>query len=162
MPVSCSVHGCTNRQIRGCSQHFFKFPLKDSNKLQLWIDAVKRKGFNPNNSSRVCSDHFLRSDFVAKPGGSYKLMLKNESVPSLLMSGSLEPPKKVFNTEIIHETQLQSTSMTITPDLNTTILKSQESIESVAIDLSITSTPPNINLTPIKTPHSISPLLKTP
>ncbi|KAF0691310.1 THAP domain-containing protein 1-like, partial [Aphis craccivora] len=47
------------------------------------------------------------SDFVAKPGGSYKLMLKNESVPSLRMSGSLEPPKKVFNTETIHETPLQ-------------------------------------------------------
>jgi len=46
---------------------------------------------------------------VAKPGGSYKLMLKNESVPSLRMSGSLEPPKKVFNTETIHETPLQST-----------------------------------------------------
>eukprot|EP00102_Acyrthosiphon_pisum_P022252 XP_016659462.1 PREDICTED: THAP domain-containing protein 1-like [Acyrthosiphon pisum] len=114
MPVSCSVHGCTNRQIRGCSQHFFKFPLKDLNKLQLWIDAVKRKGFIPNNSSRVCSDHFLRSEFVVRPGGSYKLMLKGESVPSLLMSGSLEPPKKLCNIETIHETPLQSTSMTIT------------------------------------------------
>ncbi|XP_029345905.1 THAP domain-containing protein 1-like [Acyrthosiphon pisum] len=145
MPVSCSVHGCTNRQIRGCSQHFFKFPLKDLNKLQLWIDAVKRKGFIPNNSSRVCSDHFLRSEFVVRPGGSYKLMLKGESVPSLLMSG-----------------KYQYDNYTFTPNLNPTILKSQESIDSVAIDLSITKTPPNVNLTPIKTPHYISPLLKTP
>uniref|UniRef100_A0A2S2NEK3 THAP-type domain-containing protein n=1 Tax=Schizaphis graminum TaxID=13262 RepID=A0A2S2NEK3_SCHGA len=139
-----------------------RFPLKDPNKLQLWIDAVKRKGFNPNNSSRVCNDHFLRSDFIPRPGGSYKLMLKGESVPSLLMSGSLEPPKKICNIETIYETPLQSTSMTITPNFNPTILKSQESIESVAIDLSVTSTPPNVSLTPIKTPHSISPLLKTP
>jgi len=139
-----------------------RFPLKDPNKLQLWVDAVKRKGFNPNNSSRVCSDHFLRSDFVARPGGSYKLKLKDESVPSLLMSRSLEPPKKCCNIEIIHETPLQGTSMTTTHNLNPTVLKSQESVEPVAIDLSLTSAPPNVNLTPIKTPHSISPLLKTP
>ncbi|XP_022177501.1 THAP domain-containing protein 1-like [Myzus persicae] len=162
MPVSCSVHKCTNRQIRGCSKHFFKFPLKDPYKLQLWIDAVKRKGFNPNNSSRVCSDNFLSSDFVPRPGGSYKLMLKGESVPSLLMSGSLEPPKKTCNIETIHKTPLQSTNMTITPNLNPTILKSQEFIESVTIDLSVTTSPPNVSLTPIKTPHSISPLLMTP
>ncbi|KAF0754228.1 THAP domain-containing protein 1-like [Aphis craccivora] len=48
----------------------YRFNLKDLNKLQLWIDTVKRKGFNLNNSSRVCSDHFFCSDFVAKPGGS--------------------------------------------------------------------------------------------
>lgn len=127
---------------------------------------MKRKGFDPNISSRVCSDHFLRTDFVDKPKESYKLTLKNEAVPSLYMSGRYDPPKKMCNIETItHDRLLQSSSMTNTTDLNSTILISQESIETVSIsDSSIISTAPNINLTPIKTPYSLdlSPLLKTP
>lgn len=68
----------------------------------------------------------------------------------------------VENLKLFMKHHYRVTCMTVTPNLNPTVLKSQESVEPVAIDLSVTSAPLNVNLTPIKTPHSISPLLKTP
>ena len=45
--------------------------------------AINRQGFIPKKSSRICNIHFLKTDFVDSPGGSYKLKLKPNTVPSV-------------------------------------------------------------------------------
>ena len=56
-----------------CIIIFYRFPMNDQSKLELWVKAVGRKGFIPNKNSRLCHEHFKTSDFYENPGGSYKL-----------------------------------------------------------------------------------------
>lgn len=79
----------------------FRFPLSDAEKLQLWLKAIGRKGFEPNSGSRLCSDHFKQSDFYENPGGSYKLTLKNDAIPSIFQFSvhSTLLPTKLFSSE---------------------------------------------------------------
>ena len=58
MVKSCSAVGCTNRFSKGCSLSFFRFP-KDSERLRLWLAAMKRKEWVPNKNSWICSVHFV-------------------------------------------------------------------------------------------------------
>ncbi|XP_022182697.1 THAP domain-containing protein 1-like [Myzus persicae] len=84
MVVSCSVSGCVNRRQKGSNVHFFSFPLKNPERNQLWITAIRRKGFVPTKNSCICSEHFVQSDYDLKPGGSYKLYLKETAIPSMI------------------------------------------------------------------------------
>jgi len=101
MPTTCSAHRCTNRAKSGSNIHFFRFPLSDSERLKGWLNAIGRKGFLPNAGSRLCSDHFKRSDFYDNPGGSYKLTLKNDAIPSVFEPSvhSTLLPTKLFSNE---------------------------------------------------------------
>lgn len=45
--------------------------------------AIGRKSFVATKYSKVCCDHFLPGDFKLNPGGSYRLDLKNNAVPSV-------------------------------------------------------------------------------
>lgn len=76
----------------------YRFPLKDPQKLELWIKAISRKGFVPNKASRLCSEHFKLCDFYENPGGSYKVSLKSEAVPSIFQFSvhSTLIPTKLF------------------------------------------------------------------
>ena len=58
MVKSCSAVGCTNRFSKGCSLSFYCFP-KDSERLRLWLAAMKRKEWVPNKNSWICSAHFV-------------------------------------------------------------------------------------------------------
>lgn len=102
MVVSCSAYGCSNRFKKGQSIHFvlikvclkcliivvvyihfiFSFPLKNSVLLKQWVNALKRKNFNPTQWSRICSEHFTQQDFVYRPD-SERPLLKIDSVPSI-------------------------------------------------------------------------------
>lgn len=46
------------------------------------MNAIKRKGFVPTQSSKICSEHFRESDFLNQPGFKYK-RLKDDAVPSV-------------------------------------------------------------------------------
>lgn len=61
----------------------FRFPLKQPDRLEKWMSAIGRKHFTATKYSKVCSDHFTRDDFKINVGGSYRLDLKNEAVPSI-------------------------------------------------------------------------------
>lgn len=86
----------------------------------MWINAVGRKGFIPSYSSRLCSIHFQTSDFYNNPGGSYKLTLKENAVPSVfqisihstLLPTRLfcnEPPiKKIKTNEMVPISSVQA------------------------------------------------------
>lgn len=45
-----------------------------------------RKEFIPSKHSKVCSDHFVPSDFQQNVGGTYKLKLNANAVPSIFPS----------------------------------------------------------------------------
>jgi len=74
--------------------------MNDQHKLKLWVKAVDRTGFIPNKNSRLCHVHFKSSDFYENPGGSYKLSLKSDAVPSIFevsIHSTLIPTKLFCN-----------------------------------------------------------------
>ncbi|XP_060860275.1 THAP domain-containing protein 1-like [Metopolophium dirhodum] len=81
MPVSCVAYGCTNRYKSGQNIHFFRFPLNNENVNQKWIIALRRKNCIPSQWSRICSIHFIDSDYEIRPGTT-KPCLKIDAVPS--------------------------------------------------------------------------------
>lgn len=60
----------------------FSFPFKRPEILNLWIKAVNRDKWYPSKTSRICSDHFLSSDYKDLPGSTLKI-LKHDAVPSV-------------------------------------------------------------------------------
>ncbi|KAL4089272.1 hypothetical protein QTP88_024329 [Uroleucon formosanum] len=73
MPVSCVAFGCSNRFETGKSIHFFRFPIKNEELTQLWVNAI-RKNFNPTQWSRICSVHFTENDFIIRPDAERSLL----------------------------------------------------------------------------------------
>ncbi|XP_065186908.1 peroxynitrite isomerase THAP4-like [Sycon ciliatum] len=59
MVKSCCAVGCANRFAKGGGKSFYKFPTNQLRRAK-WIAALKRKNWQPNASSWVCSDHFVR------------------------------------------------------------------------------------------------------
>ncbi|XP_014275423.1 THAP domain-containing protein 1 [Halyomorpha halys] len=59
--VSCSAFGCTKRTGRD-KVRFHRIPV-DPKLRALWIKAINRKDWTPTTNCRICSDHFLPSDF---------------------------------------------------------------------------------------------------
>ena len=53
--VNCCANGCSNSSESKVS--FFAFP-KDRKLKKAWENQLKRAGFKPGNSARVCSVHF--------------------------------------------------------------------------------------------------------
>ncbi|CAC5397010.1 unnamed protein product [Mytilus coruscus] len=88
--VFCSVLNCKIQSGQGIAM--FKFPEKDLERRQLWIDkvALKRKDFQPSPFARVCARHFTNDQFVIDPSLAvsigYKqkqLRLKENAVPTI-------------------------------------------------------------------------------
>jgi len=73
MVYSCCVVGCTNRgntNSEGEKLSYHRFPVViesqgdktrelSSRRRLAWIASLKRKGWEPSEYSRVCSDHFV-------------------------------------------------------------------------------------------------------
>lgn len=63
MPKSCCAVGCTNRALPDSAGRvkFYKFPSaqKAPERRRRWIGAVRRQNWEPNDSSRICSAHFV-------------------------------------------------------------------------------------------------------
>ncbi|KAH9507286.1 hypothetical protein Btru_056829 [Bulinus truncatus] len=58
---SCCVPDCSNSEKTQPLKTFHRFPL-DPKRRQIWINALQLDK-EMSNSLRICSDHFLRSDF---------------------------------------------------------------------------------------------------
>lgn len=82
MVISCSAFGCTNRQTKGSSVQFHRFPLKNPSLLSQWLKEVRRKNFVPSKYSFICSEHFIDTDYQIRPGATVKLLNTN-AVPSV-------------------------------------------------------------------------------
>uniref|UniRef100_A0A3B5KYD2 THAP-type domain-containing protein n=1 Tax=Xiphophorus couchianus TaxID=32473 RepID=A0A3B5KYD2_9TELE len=90
MPHSCAALDCTKRctvQTR-TSGVTFHFP-KETNLRKRWVKAIRRKGFSPNTSTRLCSEHFKQEDFD-RTGQTVRL--REGVVPSIFSFST--PPKK--------------------------------------------------------------------
>lgn len=55
--------------------------MNNENVNQKWIIALRRKNFIPSQWSRICSIHFIDSDYEIRPGTT-KPCLKIDAVPS--------------------------------------------------------------------------------
>ncbi|XP_019736608.1 uncharacterized protein LOC109522457 isoform X1 [Hippocampus comes] len=66
MVHTCVVAGCRNRRTPGTGLSFYRFP-RDPERKQLWIAAVNRQGWAPNDGSRLCSTHFISGKQVKNP-----------------------------------------------------------------------------------------------
>ena len=59
MVRSCCAIGCTARDVkesREAGVHFYRIPQKED-KRQLWLNAIRRKDFQPSASNVICSLH---------------------------------------------------------------------------------------------------------
>ena len=61
MPVSCCAYRCTKCFIKGEDTGFFRIP-QDPERRRLWVLAMRRQGWSPNEHSRICSNHFVKGN----------------------------------------------------------------------------------------------------
>ncbi|XP_065668173.1 THAP domain-containing protein 2-like [Hydra vulgaris] len=93
MVNSCAAAGCTNRAMKNDNRAFHKFPINNRELCKRWIVAIKRETFIPTEHSRICSDHFLPSDYSI-PDFNNKPKLKPFSVPSFIIDSKSKVKKK--------------------------------------------------------------------
>lgn len=89
----CAMFGCKNRMHKGCGKHFFRFPMKDPERLLRWIEAVQRDDWKPSVHSKVCSDHFTEKDYMIRPGAACPY-LRTDAVPTPLFTQRKKKFKK--------------------------------------------------------------------
>ena len=114
---SCCAHNCTNRfvpkrantsendpgsssgsniitsQTNTPGRSFHRFP-KDEEMRRLWIAAINRADFKPNNNTYICSDHFLSTNYKK---GKQRTFLKQSAVP---FGKSLTERRKIKKTTL--------------------------------------------------------------
>lgn len=64
--------------------------------MKKWTNAIKRKNFEANKWSRICSVHFTEQDFQVRPG-AHRPLLKDNAIPSIFPSfpSYLQKPNKI-------------------------------------------------------------------
>ncbi|GBN11074.1 hypothetical protein AVEN_145029-1 [Araneus ventricosus] len=90
----CCVIGCSNAKAKtDCrDKTFFKFPLKDSQLLQLWLKNTGRQGFMPSSCSIICPEHFEENSYTTRQFTKRRL-LKQEAVPIIVSKTLKQIPK---------------------------------------------------------------------
>uniref|UniRef100_A0A3B3BY40 THAP domain-containing protein 1 n=1 Tax=Oryzias melastigma TaxID=30732 RepID=A0A3B3BY40_ORYME len=68
---------------------FHSFPVDASVRAE-WMVRVRREDFTPSKTSRVCSRHFQKGDFVNNPGKLRKL--KKGAIPTLFSWNDFQIP----------------------------------------------------------------------
>ena len=80
--TKCRVKDCGSTQYhRGISLHRFPLGQELVQILQKWIDFVNIPSFEPTKHSRICSLHFLDSDYYINHLG--KKCLNRQAIPSV-------------------------------------------------------------------------------
>ena len=80
--IRCCVKDCESTSYhRGISHHRFPLEQKHEHILQKWIDFVNIPSFEPTKHSRICSLHFLDSDYYINHLG--KKCLNRQAIPSV-------------------------------------------------------------------------------
>uniref|UniRef100_A0A671VEZ7 THAP domain-containing protein 1 n=1 Tax=Sparus aurata TaxID=8175 RepID=A0A671VEZ7_SPAAU len=76
--LHCSVPQCSNSSKFNSQLSFHHFPA-DPGVKSVWVAQIRRDKFSPTNGTRVCSLHFLPSDFICVPNEGRR-HLKKEAV----------------------------------------------------------------------------------
>ena len=82
MPIHCVAWGCTNKMKKGSGISFHRFPHRNPQMLEKWIQVIRREKWHPNRHSYICSLHFEDSCFVVRPG-KIGHRLYEHAVPSI-------------------------------------------------------------------------------
>uniref|UniRef100_A0A3B3HDE6 THAP domain-containing protein 1 n=1 Tax=Oryzias latipes TaxID=8090 RepID=A0A3B3HDE6_ORYLA len=95
----CCVPLCANSSKYNSSISFHSFP-KDMSVRAEWIVRVRREDFTPSKTSRVCSRHFQKGDFVNNPGKLRKL--KKGAIPTLFSWNDFQIPAPRANCRALY------------------------------------------------------------
>ncbi|XP_065210031.1 THAP domain-containing protein 2-like [Planococcus citri] len=92
----CCAFNCSKSSDTNPELIFHSFPNaeKDKERRQKWIHAIRRKNWQPGKYTRLCSEHFLASDYDP-PVVCGKLRLKSTAIPSVFDYPEHLQPKKV-------------------------------------------------------------------
>lgn len=112
MVYYCCAWGCSNKRIPNWYSFFcisifiktdinyetykknisniFSFPLKNKECTSKWLENIKRKGFVPTKYSRLCSKHFLPTDFLAYNKENDRLCFNDNAIPTVFNSSNEE------------------------------------------------------------------------
>ena len=82
MVSSCTVFGCKNRWTKEKPIVKFHSYPKDPERRKRWLHAVRRVNFDPSDHVKICSEHFLKSDYKQREDLN-KMMLQDDAVPSI-------------------------------------------------------------------------------
>ncbi|XP_055332132.1 PR domain zinc finger protein 10-like isoform X3 [Paramacrobiotus metropolitanus] len=90
----CCVALCSNRKIPGRSQHLqlHRFPFGDPQRLAKWIEFIQRPDLPITESSRICSEHFWKDDYIAattRGSAPKRPKLKDSAIPARYPSSTL-------------------------------------------------------------------------
>ncbi|XP_054457283.1 THAP domain-containing protein 5-like [Anoplopoma fimbria] len=81
MPKYCSVPNCKNDSGNGGDRKsFYKFPLQDPVRLQMWLRNMRRDNWTPSRHQYICHEHFAPSCFKVRWGIRY---LESDAVPTV-------------------------------------------------------------------------------
>ncbi|XP_049268707.1 uncharacterized protein LOC119382223 [Rhipicephalus sanguineus] len=98
MPVNCCVPLCTqfgSFDKSGNKVSYHRFP-RDEDTYKKWIAAIRRDEgplFKVCKATKVCSLHFLQTDFVANVANGYR-HLHSSAVPSVFPFKQVKPSRK--------------------------------------------------------------------
>ncbi|KAJ8964124.1 hypothetical protein NQ314_005120 [Rhamnusium bicolor] len=82
MAMYCSAYGCTNEHDKGKNIRFHGFPFNRPPIIALWLAAIRRVEWKPSKYSKLCSAHFVESDYQNRPNSLLKI-LRDDAVPSI-------------------------------------------------------------------------------
>ena len=89
MVQTCVAFRCTYKWKTGDGIHLHKFSkVKDPGIRKRWMKACRY--WDPNEDDRVCSQHFLPSDYITPTSRS----LKDDAVPSVFTNFLASTPRK--------------------------------------------------------------------
>lgn len=60
----------------------YRFPFSRPEILKLWIKAIGRENWTPTKTTVLCGAHFLKTDYLDKPGCTQK-SLKLDAIPTV-------------------------------------------------------------------------------
>ncbi|CAI6366762.1 unnamed protein product [Macrosiphum euphorbiae] len=101
------------------------------------MNATKLKCANPSKHTKICSEHFIPTDFRINLGGCYRHHLKNDAAPSVKLSpssSSSSPP------------QLSSSCTSSSPPKKVPRLESNQYLSQCSLS---SSTPNNLPSLPL-------------
>ncbi|XP_041829656.1 oocyte zinc finger protein XlCOF6-like isoform X2 [Melanotaenia boesemani] len=79
--MACCAINCTNRPSKKFLVQFFRLPLGDADRLDQWMSNIRRQNWTPNQSSRLCSEHFESHHLSTDSRG--RTCLKDTAVPTI-------------------------------------------------------------------------------
>ncbi|XP_029376907.1 zinc finger protein 287-like [Echeneis naucrates] len=88
MPYACAVKTCGNKAKRGTSLSFHRLPVREPERLKLWLLALDIDMSTPLEELKkciVCSEHFVMGDYttIGQPKGMVHRFLRPTAVPTI-------------------------------------------------------------------------------